>query len=301
MPEIPFQLSTRQAIRVTVEFVVAGLLVHTGVSGAAKLGYYLAGATYVENNPWELISSPLACAWVVWRVQRRHRVAWPQLAVWRVRPAGLFAPFLVALIGSSLVLSGVDSAIETILPSPDWIRELMCELLNFANAPFATFTNAVALAALTEEAICRGIVLRGLLASTSPRRAIVVSSALFAAMHLNPWHIAGAFGGGLSLGWAYLRTRSLGLCVAGHAFHNALCIFAPSLPVDIPGFYALLLPGQAAALQPWWLNLIGLALLVAGVVWFNRAAPAARPFPAQTESTAPTHLDTASTEASRRA
>lgn len=70
-----------------------------------------------------------------------------------------------------------------------------------------------------------------------------------------------AFVGGLFLGRAYLRTRSLGL-------HNAVWFLAHSLPFEISGVKATPAPGRADFV-PWWLVLIGVALLTAGVLWFS--------------------------------
>jgi len=95
---------------------------------------------------------------------------------------------------------------------------------------------------------------------------------LFALFHLNPWQFPTAFFAGLLLGWAYFRTGSLVLCMAGHALNNGLSLLAPGLPFVIRGFNSTP-PAGTVDFQPWWLDLAGVALVLGSVVWFLRCAP----------------------------
>ena len=91
-----------------------------------------------------------------------------------------------------------------------------------------------------EELFYRGFVLRGLLDGTTPAIAVIVSSALFGLRHaaqlvyfLPGYPIATglayfvwAFGISVMLGWIYVRTRSLWVCMALHSVNLILAPFA---------------------------------------------------------------------------
>lgn len=91
-------------------------------------------------------------------------------------------------------------------------------------------------------------------------------------IHANPWQLISAFCLGLALGWFYLRTGSLLLCVLAHALANGLSLLCTMVPLDIPG-----LTGppdySSTAFQPWWLDLSGLCFAVAGIWFFRQVTP----------------------------
>lgn len=103
---------------------------------------------------------------------------------------------------------------------------------------------------LLEELAFRGSILHGLLGNMSRTRAVVLSAALFAAIHLLPHQMIGAFAFGVLFGIVYSRTRNLGhtivlhiianamgMCtnhIYGHsAPHNSLHIFLPALAATV--------------------------------------------------------------------
>ncbi|MDX9846432.1 MAG: type II CAAX endopeptidase family protein [Tenuifilaceae bacterium] len=120
--------------------------------------------------------------------------------------------------------------ISTLIPMSDSMRAAFSIALGNPRNIFSIAT-LVILAPIFEELIFRGIILNGLLKRYSPLLSIVVSSLLFAAVHLNPWQFVSAFILGLFIGWVYLRTKSILLAIIIHAFNN----FAAILP-EILGF-----------------------------------------------------------------
>jgi len=117
------------------------------------------------------------------------------------------------------------------IPMPDIIKQLF----SFQNN-LPTFLSMVVLAPVCEEWLCRGVILKGLLAHYPPRKAIIWSAVIFGVLHLNPWQGISAFFGGLAIGWIYWRTRSLGYCIFMHAAKNAmgfiLIFFFPNISFD---------------------------------------------------------------------
>lgn len=79
------------------------------------------------------------------------------------------------------------------------------------------------LAPLAEEMTMRGgVEERLLLWKNKPIVAILLSSFLFAILHLYPSLIIGAFLGGIIYGWLYYRTRNIWICFLMHFANNSL-------------------------------------------------------------------------------
>jgi hypothetical protein len=136
---------------------------------------------------------------------------------------------------------------------------------------------------VTEEALFRGVILRGFLDRYATRRAIVVSALLFAVFHLNPWQFLGAATAGLLFAWWRAATGSLRPGLVCHALNNAIPILAASVGgLRIPGYAGV--PAGAVEFQPWWFDAIGVVLAAGGlwIVWQRlRRLRAVPPTPAQ--------------------
>ena len=198
----------------------------------------------------------------------------------RWRDSGRAFPVLILSAGLVIGVSECDNLLRSVLPMPSaWTKAFFDTIGNLAVHPVSTPLLLVVIAPVTEELLFRGVILRGLLATMKPGRAILLSSALFMAIHLNPWQFPVAFFGGLIFGWIYLRTRSLALCLSSHALVNASAILAAGYPFTIPGFN-LPLPADRVIFQPWWLDLFAVALLMLGAVLLHLRTPPAQPFAA---------------------
>jgi membrane protease YdiL (CAAX protease family) len=176
---------------------------------------------------------------------------WLTLAVWTLlaasallRPALGDAAALVGIAGACLLLLGGD-------PHPQRLRPALAPMLLAGVAGFASLPGWLVLLApigsalglppraalaaapgplrmlcdvglgpLLEEALYRARLLPALRTALGAPLALLLSSALFALPHGDPWLVLAAFGVGLALGAAFLATRSLALCVAYHAGLN---------------------------------------------------------------------------------
>jgi membrane protease YdiL (CAAX protease family) len=85
-----------------------------------------------------------------------------------------------------------------------------------------TFATTCLLAPLAEEAFFRGFVFTGLAGSTGWQWAAIISSALFAASHLQLYSVVPLFAQGLLLCWVRRRGGSLWGAVAVHVAMNLL-------------------------------------------------------------------------------
>lgn len=85
---------------------------------------------------------------------------------------------------------------------------------------------AVVLAPVAEEIVFRGVLLNALVARWGIRVAIVGSSLAFSVVHLSLVAIPAVFLFALVLGWLFVRTRSLVVCIVAHALFNGLGLAA---------------------------------------------------------------------------
>lgn len=130
-------------------------------------------------------------------------------------------PGVLAVVGTLLVANGVTMIAEY-LP----FYESFVEMMQDAMVPGLGMAIAVVLVApIFEEALLRGVVLRGYLRKVSPTKAIVFSGLLFGIMHLHPVHVFFASIVGFALGYVYYRTRSLGLVILIHFINNGISYF----------------------------------------------------------------------------
>lgn len=78
--------------------------------------------------------------------------------------------------------------------------------------------------AIIEELAFRGVILHGLRGAMSDREAIIVSSLMFAILHLNLLGIPYLFVVGATAGWIRIKSGSLLPCMLLHFCHNFLVI-----------------------------------------------------------------------------
>ena len=91
--------------------------------------------------------------------------------------------------------------------------------------PFwSSFLLVAIFAPIFEEWLCRGMVLRGLLANLKPGWAIVVSALFFALIHANPWQALNAFIIGVVMGYVYYKTGNLWLTMLMHFVNNGTAV-----------------------------------------------------------------------------
>lgn len=113
----------------------------------------------------------------------------------------------------------VDPLSGLLPPTPEWFDKLNEQMLT-GTPLLATLVSVSVFAPLFEEWLCRGLVLRGLLSRMKPVWAMVISSAFFALIHMNPWQALPAFLLGMLFAFVYYRTGSLKLTMLMHCTNN---------------------------------------------------------------------------------
>lgn len=148
--------------------------------------------------------------------------------------AGWVAP--VVLIATIGFIVGLER-ISLLLPMPASVERFFEAL--FKKDIFSVIMLVIA-APVLEEILCRGIVLKGLLASYSPRKAIIISAVFFGLIHMNPWQAIPAFVSGLWLGWIFYKTRSVIPGMIVHATINGTAVLFMFFPQDEQDLLSLL-------------------------------------------------------------
>ena len=142
---------------------------------------------------------------------------------------GVFKPYgapLCALLAAGLTIAAgyIADPVVTLLPDMPEFLEQALESMVSGNVLINLLCVSV-FAPFFEEWLCRGMVLRGLLArNVKPARAILFSAFFFAFIHFNPWQAIPAFMLGCLFGYVYYKTRSLSLTMLMHCVNNTLAV-----------------------------------------------------------------------------
>jgi membrane protease YdiL (CAAX protease family) len=91
--------------------------------------------------------------------------------------------------------------------------------------PVATFIQVCLVAPFTEEMLMRGYILHGLKNKYGALTAVLLSTALFAVIHINIGQILSALIGGLIIALLYLETKSVSCCILTHILYNTISYF----------------------------------------------------------------------------
>ena len=137
------------------------------------------------------------------------------IGAWVAGLAGVIAwTFIVELLNASFLVP------------PETARDLLAE----AGGSLAiAFVLVGVWAPIAEEVFFRGFAMSGLANRYGLALAVVLSSALFAAAHLDIASLVPTFILGLALGWVYLRTRSIWPCIFVHGLHNSMALIVAKL------------------------------------------------------------------------
>ena len=209
-------------------FLFLGVLVATafiaGVMGSLLPDYELAVKAWVGIH---LLAAGIGV--IVWLLGAR-------LSASPMRALGLRMPEPSLGIAAGLTVSALAASILVTLAygfvvdrlDLDFLRppEIDDAILFPGVGVLLTFQALAVVTPLSEELLFRGFALRGLLGSIGPGPAVVASSLVFAALHLEPGSMIPIFFTGLFLGWLYVRTGSLWPCIAAHAGQNTLALLA---------------------------------------------------------------------------
>ncbi|WP_432404557.1 CPBP family intramembrane glutamic endopeptidase [Wukongibacter sp. M2B1] len=171
----------------------------------------------------------------------------------------LFA--IVFLFAHLFIFSNTVGLLIDKIQVSEWVIEAFDEML--VN-PFIAFVSICVFAPVFEEIIFRGIILEQLSKRYGMATSLIVSGFIFGLIHFNLHQGANAFFIGIIIGFIYLKTNSLLLCMFWH-FANNFLVFMSAMYLSsnvsdaVPSFSIVQL-------------IFGIILLIAAYRFFNNRA-----------------------------
>jgi uncharacterized protein len=262
----------------SVLLVIGVLFLQVGGGAAIMAVAALGGAEWATDgllilfNPWSLIViNGVAIGAVLTVGLRAAREPAADFFVVRPFSARLLPALLLTSLGLAVVLAETDNIIVDVLRRLSWPGAHVPDLLNLADHPGSSFLLLVIMAPLTEEYLFRGMILRGLLVQHRAAVAIGLTALLFGLIHANLRQFFLGIVIGAVFGWWYVRTRSVGPCLLGHAVFNAVAWLTGLFPEALEPF-VYEMAGETVEHHRWWFTLGGLAATALGLWSFDRLA-----------------------------
>ncbi|MFW5845503.1 MAG: type II CAAX prenyl endopeptidase Rce1 family protein [Planctomycetota bacterium] len=233
---------------------------------ACLAAFFLSGGLFAAAPAWLRVAGPLLCGIAAptllftWLGGFRagDTLALRDTTQRNVLLLPLLLPVTLGLAMALAILQLTLVPAQEQVATGEQIREILRQLHEQGGLPLLVLTLAVT-PAVSEELLFRGALLHGLRYSLGRTSAVLVSSFLFAAMHLSPARFLPQFALGVILAAMTLRTRSILPAMLLHAAHNATAVLMdpsshgrPGTPLEDDPSSALLreLSEQAPALAP---------------------------------------------------
>jgi membrane protease YdiL (CAAX protease family) len=204
--------------------VAAGGLEAIAVYAICAAGFLYGGAHLAKFGPVTQVIGPLLCfiglpplihAWLA-----GHRAE----ALHLTKPATSDVLRSVVIAPLALLLSLAISSLQPTPPPDQASSEQMGLIFALIHAqgglPLVILCIAVA-PGICEELLCRGTLLSGLRRGLGPAGAVLISSFLFAVLHLSPYRFLPQFAVGVVLALLALRSGSILPGMMVHTLHNA--------------------------------------------------------------------------------
>jgi membrane protease YdiL (CAAX protease family) len=187
-----------------------------GIAAAA------AGNPSLATNPWVMAASVLLSIGGIVGFLAIFRVDLRSTASFRFpQPLRTVPAVILLTVAGWIVSMQVGMTTEQLVPMPKAIEDLFRQLLD-RSQPLGLLAAIVVAAPLTEEYLCRGIVLPALQRRWGSAIAIVGSALAFGALHMNPWQFFYAALLGVTLGWLRVQSGSIVPGVLLHALNNLI-------------------------------------------------------------------------------
>lgn len=161
---------------------------------------------------------------IAFLLRRRDPVA--QLGLSRLPRAGQVTWAILGVLSLAVLLAEFSHWSDRVFPMPEAVKAAYLEAVTPDTAlELCLLLVAAALVpGLCEEVAFRGFFQRVGVERFGKARGIAMASALFALMHLDPWHLAALFLIGMYLGWVYAWTENLWVAALAHAANNAASV-----------------------------------------------------------------------------
>jgi CAAX protease family protein len=208
-------------------FLVAALITTLGV-------FELQGGSLADSDARAVISTLVSAGfylfllWMIYvTVVHRYRVTWRSLGIRPVSWQWLAAvPFIFALLTFSYVLM-YRAGVAVFGPATHWPKPLTTTTVNAAQLPHlvaVVIVTNVLLTPLVEELLFRGVLYQALRRSMPIGSSVLVSSLVFAAMHMSLVLFIPFMLMGIILAIVYERSESIVPTILLHACNNGIIL-----------------------------------------------------------------------------
>ncbi|WP_419022695.1 lysostaphin resistance A-like protein [Emergencia sp.] len=178
----------------------------------------------------------------------RYLIRCNQVIKLKWRPArGTGGKTLIAVLVYSFAMIAFEYGLSEFVSEftdAEEANEMIREYFQFGNIVLAVIL-VVIITPLAEEMLFRGTLFGGLRERYGFWVAAIISSAVFAVMHLNPWSMVCTFIIGMFYALLFEKTGSLVYSMVGHGINNLIAVISLAVP-EIP-FHAILGPVISAA------------------------------------------------------
>lgn len=175
-----------------------------------------------------LILSPICTMLTVFYGVYRSKIPAYKYLANNVKDKKIVIYSILFFIGIYFASSFIAGLLENIIPSDETVN---AALTHGFNSPFGIFA-LVVLAPVFEESLFRGVMLRGFLKNYSIAKSLIITSLLFGLLHFNSVQSITAAILGLALGWVFIKTGSLWVCILLHALNNGISTVLYQLSIN---------------------------------------------------------------------
>ncbi len=259
--QYPEPLEALIVVLFSFAFLILLIMVYGALSGAQNPVEIMDHARFIYIFGGLLfLILPLIYAYVrgyaIRRVFRLNAV--PFSMVW----LGLLTGIALSVVGDEL-----DRLVQIIIPSPDWLEQMLLPLK--AQTPLewvAIITGAVFAAAFSEEFLFRGFLQTSLEHKGDVTRAVLLTSIAWTLVHENPYWAIQIFIVGIIIGFVAWRANSIWPSIIVHGTYNLIGVIFVNLNEDSPFFHWYEWHGHVNPI----LVLLALILLIYCIKTMNR-------------------------------
>lgn len=209
-----------------IHLIVLYIFIQTLIDFPLAILDYYKGTDYLYNPYKKIILGIGSTVFIFYFAWKKAGVKLKELFPYKKFNVFIIIPLLTFLWAAQNLIGEVNILIDKAIPPPPWFWEMFNKIFESDYGIYGAILKVVIIAPVIEELIFRGVIMHGLMRNYSKFTAIFVSALMFALFHLNPWQFPATFILGLLLGFLMVRTRSIYLCIIGHAINNGLVLYS---------------------------------------------------------------------------
>ena len=196
-------------------------------------------------------------------LQRRH--PWRSLMLNRPPKAALLLVAVTGVLGLAILLAEFSYWSEKVFPMPEAFKMAYLQAITAESPGELAF---LVLAAAVIPGFCEEVAFRGYFQQVFENRygrhlGVLIAAALFAVMHLDPWHLPALLLIGLYLGYLFVWTRSLWVPAVAHFANNAASVILVYMLPDAS-------ISQMDEAPPLWALTLGAAAFLSAIMVLRR-------------------------------